>query len=149
PPTSLDCTFDPTTKCTGGQEKAFYRAPMQDNDPIRRPCVNVAGAIGEDNCSHSGSLGLVLPLVDVPEPPPHTDADRYNATPCVRGRLVSVTAPDVWDAVTQTKVICSRGLLCPNGDVCNNLGGCLAPATATGSAQCLASKLTAPATTIS
>jgi hypothetical protein len=55
----------------------------------------------------------------------------------------------VYDAVTQAKQICTRGLLCPNGDVCNNLGGCIAPADASGNPQCLASKLTTNAVVIS
>jgi hypothetical protein len=142
-----DATWDPTQKappagCT--RENAVYRATMQDNDPIRRPCN-----ANEDVCSHSGDLGLVLTMNDATEPAPRTNLDRYNATICVRGRLTSVSAPDVFDAITQGKQICTRGLLCPNGDVCNNLGGCVAPASATGSVQCLASKLTAPSLTIS
>jgi hypothetical protein len=153
-----DATWDPTSKSLGTgctKENAVYRATMQDNDPIRRTCVNAAGtvgtnnAVGEDVCSHSGDLGLVLPMNDVPEAAPRTPADRYNVTPCVRGRLASVTAPDVYDAITAGKQICTRGLLCPNGDVCNNLGGCLAPATNAGSTACLSSKLSAPATPIS
>jgi hypothetical protein len=39
--------------------------------------------------------------------------------------------------------------LCPNGDVCTPTGGCLAPVDATGNPQCLASKLTTYALTIS
>jgi hypothetical protein len=58
------------------------------------------------------------------------------------GHFSSVTAPDAYDAMTQAKQICTRGLLCPNGDVCNNFGGCVAPADANNNPQCTASKLT-------
>jgi hypothetical protein len=151
-----DATWDPTQKntptgCT--KETAVLRSTMQDNDPIRRTCSGAAtgavGTVSEDNCSHSGDLGLVLTMNDVPEVSPHTNADRYNATPCVRGHFTSVTPPDVYDAITQGKQICTRGLLCPNGDVCTQTGGCLAPVDATSSPQCLASKLTTYALTIS
>ena len=147
-----DATYDPTSKNVGSctKETAVYRSAMQDNDPIRRTCLGSGAAQpSEDVCSHSGDLGLVLAMNDVQEALPRTNADRYNATPCVRGRATSVTAPDVYDAITQGKIICTRGLLCPNGDVCNNLGGCLAPATSTGTPACLASKLTTPALTVS
>jgi hypothetical protein len=56
----------------------------------------------------------------------------------------------VYDAITQTKLICNgtiKRALCPNGDVCNNLGACLIPADASNNPQCLASKLTAPTIT--
>src|SRR5262249_19087406 len=88
-------------------------------------------------------------IVDVDEPAPRSNADRYNANPCTRAKMTSVTPPDVYDAVTQAKVICTRGLLCANGDDCNNLGGCFAPADATGSPRCLSNRLTTPALTIS
>jgi|CZKU01.1.fsa_nt_gi ABC-type phosphate transport system substrate-binding protein len=162
-----DATFDPTSKTTiatcAGQtavngvttrETAVYRSTMQDNDPIRRTCAGSgtsATAAAEDACSHSGDLGLVLPMNDVPEETlatPRTNADRYNATACIR-KVTSVTAPEVYDAITQGRQICTRGLLCPNGDVCNNLGGCVAPSDANGNPQCLPNKLTAPSTTIS
>jgi hypothetical protein len=174
PPTCLqgtDATWDPTSsKYTGGatcpgqlavgannvflRETAVYRAPFQDNDPIRRTCVGSGAgtAAAEDVCSHSGDLGLVLPMNDVPEEtlnPPRTNTDRYNPSPCYRARLTSVAPPEVYDALSQTRQVCTRGLLCPNGDQCNALGGCLAPADANGNTQCLATKLTAPGTTIS
>ena len=148
-----DATWDPTSKifAANGKETSVYRAPMQDNDPIRRLCAGtgVGSSAAEDVCSHSGDLGLVLPIVDVAEVSPRTNADRYNATPCGRAKITSVTPPDVYDAITQAKVICTRGLLCPNGDVCSNLGGCYAPADALGNPQCLSSKLTTPALTMS
>jgi hypothetical protein len=160
-----DASWDPTSKnkiatCAGqlavgagavtSRENAVYRATMQDNDPIRRTCVG-AGTVNpsEDVCSHSGDLGLVLPLNDTLLLPGHTNADRYNAAQCMKGFFVSVSAPDVYDAVTQLKQVCSRGLLCPNGDACNNFGGCIAPSMALLSPQCLAFKLSTPALTIS
>jgi hypothetical protein len=78
-----------------------------------------------------------------------SDPLRYNATPCAPGKFTSATTPDIYDAITQAKQICTRGALCPNGDKCTNLGGCIVPADANASSQCLASKLTAPALTLS
>src|SRR5262249_31496595 len=79
-----DATWDPTSKvkvptCSGqapagagnvlDRETAVYRATFQDNDPIRRTCVG-SGLINlqasENVCSHSGDLGLVLPINEVP-----------------------------------------------------------------------------------
>jgi hypothetical protein len=129
---------------------------MQDNDPIRRTCfgsgTSGVGTLAEDTCSHSGDLGLVLTMNNMPETADMgttSDPLRYNATPCARSHNVSASAPDAFDAVTQGKVICPRGLLCPNGDVCNNLGGCIVPADANNNPQCLANRLTTPAVTIS
>jgi hypothetical protein len=148
-----DRTWDPTSKnvpagCTS--ETAVYRSTMQDNDPIRRKCVGSGTsttAAAEDNCSHSGDLGLVLVMNDVSEKAPRSNADRYNANTCSPGSFTSVTPPDVFDAITQRKVICSQGLLCPNGDFCNPFGGCVAPADINGNPQCLATKLTTYALT--
>jgi hypothetical protein len=143
-------TCNTTGVCTAcPRENAVYRATMQDNDPIRRPCVGsgtgAAGTVAEDICSHSADVGLVLTMNDVPEKAPRTNTDRYNAHQCSVGHFVSVTAPEVYDGITQARQICARGLLCPNGDCCNNLGGCVAPADTTNNAQCMASKLTTPA----
>jgi hypothetical protein len=135
------------------RESAVYRASMQDNDPIRRPCAGAGttaiGTVSEDACSHSVDLGLVLPMNDAPENAPHTNLDRYNATPCAKGKFTSVAAPDAYDAVTQAKVICTRGLLCPNGDYCNNLSACIAPADSNANPQCLSNKLNTPPLVIS
>jgi hypothetical protein len=134
-------------------EASVYRSTMQDNDPIRRTCAgagNIPGAPAEDVCSNSGDLGLVLPMNDVPEnggTNGTSNADRYNATPCAGGAILSAAAPDVYDAITQSKIICARGALCPAGDICLNTGACLVPTrapvgTETGAqASCLASKV--------
>jgi hypothetical protein len=148
-----DATYDPTqrwTTLTGGvpsfvpiappaglpacaKETAVYRASMQDNDPIRRPC-----AAAEQVCSHSKDLGLVLTMNDVTEDSPRSNADRYNISTCGAGAFASATAPEVFDAITQRRVICALGLLCPNSDQCTSTGACVVPRTAGGSAQCLA-----------
>jgi hypothetical protein len=100
-----DATYDPTSKnvAANGRETAVYRAVYQDNDPIRRTCAGSGGGTGpaEDVCSHSGDLGLVLPIADVERIAPRTLADAYNAAPCAAGKFISVAAPDVWDAITQ------------------------------------------------
>jgi hypothetical protein len=165
-PTTLqgsDATWDPTSteSAVNGRETAVYRAAYQDNDPIRRLCAGtgVDSAPAEDVCSHSGDLGLLLPISDVQEPAPRTTADRYNAKPCVASGMTSVQAPEVFDAITQKRITCGRvesdeagvsyhGLLCPNGDACNFFGGCDAPADAAGNPQCLASAATTPSTTV-
>jgi hypothetical protein len=155
-PTTLqgsDATWDPTARevLPNGREIAVYRATMQDNDPIRRLCAGSGLGLGaaEDNCSHSGDLGLVLPINAVEENPPHSNLDRYNAKSCGRAVVTVVAAPEVFDASTQAKLTCAEGLLCPNGDICNNFGGCFAPADESGNPQCLATKLTTPALTAS
>jgi hypothetical protein len=138
-------------------ENTVYRSTMQDNDPIRRLCfgsgTSPPGALpSEDVCSHSGDLGLVLPMNDIPETGDvvtMSDPLRYNATPCHVGFFASATAPEVYDAMTQARWSCARGLLCPNGDRCNNLGGCIVPADTNYNPQCLAAKTNAPANTAS
>jgi hypothetical protein len=148
--TTVGAVCNTTGTCTAcPNENAVYRSSMQDNDPIRRRCVGsgtgLPGTIAEDVCSHSGDLGLVLAMNDVPENTPRTNADRYNATRCAIGRFTSATAPEVYDAMTQARWTCARGLLCPNGDFCTNVGGCIVPADANSNPQCTASKLTTPA----
>jgi hypothetical protein len=65
-----DATWDPTFRTVGvgcTRENTVYRSTMQNNDPIRRLCINTGAAIpsiGEDVCSHSGDLGLVLSMND-------------------------------------------------------------------------------------
>jgi len=147
-----DATWDPTSTevVTNGRETAVYRATMQDNDPIRRLCAGTGAgtAAAEDVCSSAGDLGLVLPVNAIDESAPNTATDRYNAAPCGRARITVVAAPDVFDAAAQTKISCATGLLCPNGDVCNPLGGCYAPADNSGNPKCLATRLTTPALTV-
>jgi hypothetical protein len=121
---------------------------MQDNDPIRRTCAgagNVPTSPAEDVCSNSGDLGLMLPMNDVPEnggTNGSTNADRYNATRCSGNAITSVAAPEVYDAVTQARITCARGALCPAGDVCTTTGACLAPTGPGANPQCLANKVT-------
>ncbi|MBV9948776.1 MAG: hypothetical protein JOZ69_18150, partial [Myxococcales bacterium] len=158
-PTTLlgaDATWDPTSTETAqnGLETAVYRSVYQDNDPIRRNCAGSATstAPAEDVCSHSGDLGLVLPIPEVEELSPRSDADRYNASPCVVGRITSAAPPDVYDAITQKKIICGRdghGLVCPNGDTCTPFGGCYVPADALGNGQCLATQRMTPGFSVS
>jgi hypothetical protein len=133
-------------------EPTVFRSTMQDNDPIRRPCVgacNIAGVPCEDVCTNSGDLGLVLPMNDVPEAGGTngtTNGDRYNPTACgTLGATLSVGAPNIYDAITQAQITCQRGALCPAGDVCTNTNACLAPAESPAGPQgpaCLANKVT-------
>ncbi|MBV9948777.1 MAG: hypothetical protein JOZ69_18155 [Myxococcales bacterium] len=178
--TGTDATYDPTTLCPnpaapagtctpGGtntataavnaagctRERAVLVSTMQDNDPIRMPCGGAGRGLAagqEDVCSHSGDLGLVLPMNDVPEPntgnsafePTANNTQRYNAVNCGASFTAS-QVPDIYDAVTQAKVT-SRTItgviLCPDGDLPNNTGSCLPPDTAAASAECLALKQT-------
>lgn len=121
--------------CASGtccRENAVYRATMQDNDPIRRKCN-----IHEQACSHSGNLGLVLPMNDVPEPNPSLPAggnvDRYNPMPCVT-QYVTGVPPEIFDAITQKRLVSLTGtrVLCPNGDTADtSADACLYPASPT------------------
>jgi hypothetical protein len=134
-------------------ENSVYLATMQDNDPIRRTCAgagNVPEVPAEDVCSNSGDLGLVLPMNDVPEnggTNGTSNADRFSASPCAGGLILSALPPTVFDAITQSKIICARGALCPAGDICLNTGACLVPTrppvgTESGpQVTCLASKV--------
>jgi photosystem II stability/assembly factor-like uncharacterized protein len=152
-----DASWDPTSLNTPAgcsRETAVYTAPMQDNDPIRRLCfgTGVGTRAAEDVCSHSGDLGLVLPMVDVQEANDGVLSDplRYNANACALSHLNGgAPPPDVYDAITQAKLTCASGLLCPNGDVCNASGGCTVPADASGNSQCLSNKRTTPFATVS
>jgi hypothetical protein len=173
-----DATWDPTeiatsaAGCAGqtlvgkqtaaqGRETAVYRSTMQDNDPIRRTCFgNAAGPTGttsEDVCSHSGSLGLVLPMNDIAEAgdntavcPASSDPLRYNATQCIRAsnQLTTGPIPQVYDAFTQKLVTCTTNgqVVCPNGDACT-FGGCVltSDGSATKNPQCLTGKTNTPA----
>jgi ABC-type phosphate transport system substrate-binding protein len=151
-----DATYDPTSVNKGTKvggtctlENAVFRSTMQDNDPIRRLCCGAgngpAGTFAEDVCAHTNDLGLVLVMNDQPEAAPNTNANRYNATQCGKiFRPIPGAQMEVYDAVSQGKQICLRGLRCPNGDACTGPGACNFPATAAGSVQCLASKLNAP-----
>jgi len=172
-PAGADNTWDPTVcvaatgscsaanatnnTCTDSisgrvKERGVYRVTMQDNDPIRRTCV-----VGREQvCPHGPaagrSLGLVLPMNDVPEtgvaPQGASNADRYNATACgAPNRFAAGPIPQVYDNISQGLKIGLTGALCPNGDTAPT-GGCTVPAvSATGSPKCLASLTNAPALT--
>jgi len=142
---SVNICFDPLSGRT--KEKGMYRVTMQDNDPIRRACV-----VGREQvCPHgpaaSRSLGLVLPMNDVPEPAPFTNADRYNATPCGSpNRFAAGPLPQIYDNVTQALKIGLTGAICPNGDTAPT-GGCIIPASSSTGPKCLAALTNSPALT--
>lgn len=94
------------------REKGVYRAPMQDNDPIRRPC-----AVNEQNCDHSKSLGLVVPMTQpIIDPATQTNTDRYPLLLPVPLTCVAAPIPEIFDAIVQNKILGFQGALCPNGD---------------------------------
>lgn len=104
-------------------EKGVYRAAMQDNDPIRRPC-----ATSEQVCDHCKNLGMVLPMSEPLIKAPLTGADRYHATLAAANTFAAVPIPEIFDAITQQRILAAQGALCPNGDIGST--GCIVPATA-------------------
>jgi hypothetical protein len=143
------CT-DPTSGLT--KERAVYRVTMQDNDPIRRLC-NAREQVCHHGPAGARSLGLVIPINDVPEtgvlPQGSSNADRYNATACGSpNHFAPGPIPNIYDNITQGLKLALTGALCPNGDTAPT-GGCNVPSTAaaTPGPRCLAGVTNAPALT--
>jgi hypothetical protein len=98
---------------------------MQDNDPIRRPClgvtVNNPNRAGEEVCNLDGNLGLVLPMVDSQWI--GTVAQQYPTDPC-DGSFAGSIAPQLFDCpawgAAHSHVTTHDGE-CPSGD--SELGG--------------------------
>jgi hypothetical protein len=108
---------------------------MQDNDPIRRPCINgVAGndlKAGEEVCNLDGQLGLVIPMVDSDWVVLTDNLLQYPSAICA-GNFITGTAPTVFKCATNNHTHQGE---CPNGDAIFG-SGCLLPTAATTS-QCL------------
>jgi hypothetical protein len=113
---------------------------MQDNDPIRRPCIgsttNNHLRAGEEVCNLDGALGLVLPMVDsdwvLSLPAPNNKQYPTNAcTAFTGGKAVSVLNCAVRNAAKHSGE-------CPNGD--SLIGGaCSVPIDAVNNtSQCVA-----------
>jgi hypothetical protein len=112
---------------------------MQDNDPIRRPCLGVAvnnpNRSGEEVCNLDGALGLVLPIVDTS----WIEGQSYNGGPVLHqyptvscdGSFAPSAAPQVFDCppvalITQPPHITFHDGECPSGDS-EFAGGCIVP----------------------
>jgi cysteine-rich repeat protein len=127
---------------------------MQDNDPIRRPCIgNTVGSVyssAEEVCNLDGKLGLVIPVPAsdfITNPAEQTlysnpsSAVQFPTATC--SAFVTAPAPGVFNCAPF-----SAGLHtgeCPNGDTTFG-GDCIVPATGTSTSstsQCLAGKSTA------
>ncbi len=110
---------------------------MQDNDPIRRPClgngkVSNHNLAGEEVCNLDGQLGLVIPMVDSDWIPlQHAPLVQYPTAICSAGFVVG-TAPTVFTCAPNGHTHTGE---CPNGDA-NFGGGCLLPTSGT-SSQCM------------
>jgi hypothetical protein len=111
-------------------DAAVLPTSYQDNDPIRQPCLGLAGDLfnnpGEEVCNRDGTLGLVLPVpaVDFVQ---HAGKNPYPTAAC-GGAAATTGAFNVYDCAPDN-VKQPGG--CPNGDVTFG-GGCVA-ATVDGS----------------
>ena len=120
---------------------------MQDNDPIRRPCLGVGKVsndllAGEEVCNLDGQLGLVVPMVDSDWIPlQHAPLLQYPTTQCKAGFVVG-TAPTIFTCAPNGHTHTGE---CSNGDALF-AGGCLLP-TATGTSQCMNNVGNVPALT--
>jgi cysteine-rich repeat protein len=126
---------------------------MQDNDPIRRPCIgtvvgNVAKA-GEEVCNVDGSLGLVVPMVDTDWVALGNLGKQFATNQC-DGTFAAGNAPQVFSCAFPAtgKKVSKHGAECPNTD--NQLAGlCQYPIDATNnSAQCINSFSNVPQITV-
>jgi hypothetical protein len=121
---------------------------MQDNDPIRRPCIggtaNVHARAGEEVCNLDNKLGLVLPIVDstfiLDLPAPNNR--QYPTNGCTG--FATGKPPTVFSCAIRGTGTKHSGE-CPNGDALNG-GACGVPIDATdGTSQCVASASTVDA----
>jgi cysteine-rich repeat protein len=129
---------------------------MQDNDPIRRPCLGTGKTMshpvpGEEVCNLDNALGLVLPMVDsgwiVGQTYPNPSGGvgpalvQYPTNNC--NSFAAGAAPKVFNCpISRTSVHDGE---CPNGD--SEIGGaCIVPIDAVGNrSDCAATKATIPA----
>ncbi len=107
---------------------AVLPTSYQDNDPIRRPCLGLAGDItdnpGEEVCNRDGTLGLVLPIPPVDFVPAARQFPS-PATNSVQGNSLGTSAFNVFSCAMLAG---NAGLApggCPNGDTTFG-GGCIA-----------------------
>jgi hypothetical protein len=117
---------------------------MQDNDPIRRPCIGGATddpvRQGEEVCNLDGALGLVLPISDTSFiAPPLVQYARNNCNTFAFGK-----PPVVFTCAVRGYGTRHSGE-CPNGDALI-AGGCLVPIdSVNNTSQCVATRATVAA----
>jgi hypothetical protein len=116
---------------------------MQDNDPIRRPCLggatNVHARSGEEVCNLDGALGLVVPMVDtdwvVSLPAPNNK--QYPVNNCTG--FSTGKAPTVFTCAARGTAHSGE---CPNGDQLKG-GACGVPIDGVNhTSQCVSSDST-------
>ncbi len=146
PPTGSWGDFPDPSQTTNAAD--VFPTEMQDNDPIRRPCIggtaNVHARAGEEVCNLDNKLGLVLPMVDsdwiasLPAP----NNLQYPTNGCTG--FATGKPPTVFSCAPRGTGTKHSGE-CPNGDALNG-GACGVPIDATdGTSQCVASASTVDA----
>ena len=128
---------------TGGATWDVLPTQMQDNDPIRRPCLggatNVPARPGEEVCNLDGALGLVLPMVDDDFIPITNLGVQYPTNPCTS--FVAGNPNNVFNCATRGAGT-RRSAECANGDSLI-AGLCNYPIdSVNNTAQCVATKST-------
>jgi hypothetical protein len=110
---------------------AVLPTSYQDNDPIRRPCLGLAGDIadnpGEEVCNRDGTLGLVLPVPPVDFVPKNfggRDPFPGVANAC-GGNSAGTNTFDVFSCALTAGPAGRAAGGCPNGDTTFG-GGCIA-----------------------
>jgi hypothetical protein len=121
------------TNPISGQTNAAAVLPTsyQDNDPIRRPCLGLAGDItdnpGEEVCNRDGTLGVVLPVPSVDFVPKNfggRDPFPGVANAC-GGNSAGTNTFDVFSCALIAGPAGRAAGGCPNGDTTFG-GGCIA-----------------------
>jgi cysteine-rich repeat protein len=129
---------------------------MQDNDPIRRPCLGTGKTNnhlipGEEVCNLDNALGLVVPMVDsdwiIGQTYPNPSGGvgpalvQYPVNNC--NSFAAGAAPKIFNCAIQRNSVHDGE--CQNGDS-ETGGACIVPVDATGNtSQCVATKATIPA----
>ena len=136
----------PNSSSVGSNAWDVLPTQLQDNDPIRRPCIgsttNNHNRAGEEVCNIDGALGLVLPMVDTDWIPKANLGKQYPTNACttfVVGKAAQVFTCANRGAGTK------HSAECPNGDSLFGTG-CLTPIdTTNNTSQCVATKSTVAA----
>jgi hypothetical protein len=118
---------------------------LQDNDPIRRPCIGNgqnATKSAEQTCNLDGALGLVQVIPDTQFIKDTLKLQQFPTTPC-NGSFIFGNPVNVFNcAPFKTSVHSGE---CANGDALIG-GGCLVPISST-SSQCLTNASISPTLT--
>jgi cysteine-rich repeat protein len=145
PPGTWGDSPDPT----GPNSADVLPTSLQDNDPIRRPCLgggtNNAARTGEEVCNIEGTLGLVLPIPAsdfIPKENTNPQLVQYPVNNC-SGAFIAAAAPKVFNCAPLRAT--KHNGECPNGDQLQG-GQCIVPIdAANNTSQCVATKATVTA----